>query len=71
MIENGNLKEHGILGEMRKAESDMKAWCQMLRRLGDGATLRAADREVVDDVVRAPGDDADAARADNLRDISQ
>ncbi|RIA97599.1 hypothetical protein C1645_813834 [Glomus cerebriforme] len=30
MIEHNNLKEHGILGEMRKAEADMKAWCQML-----------------------------------------
>ncbi|RGB34312.1 hypothetical protein C1646_653906 [Rhizophagus diaphanus] len=30
MIEKDNLKEQGILGEMKKAEDDMKEWCQML-----------------------------------------
>ncbi|CAG8741190.1 35674_t:CDS:2 [Gigaspora margarita] len=30
MVENNNLKEYGLLREMKQAEKDMKDWCQML-----------------------------------------
>ncbi|RHZ72154.1 hypothetical protein Glove_245g9 [Diversispora epigaea] len=47
MIENGNLKEQGILVEMQETETRMKEWCQMLPE--DRKTQVEDDDESSDD----------------------